>query len=187
MKETKRELRLKIKKSLASLDKDRLRDKSAPLSRFLNHSMQRGRHLTWGVFFPTDKEPKWQMEIDDLESFKLAWPKFKALGEMEFYQCRELDLIPSREFGPEIPCPPPLSKTVPEALVVPALGLTRSGKRLGRGKGYYDRILKTFRGPTIGLCFEEQLCDEIPEEEHDQRVQIVITDKQVLENETVIY
>lgn len=64
-----------------------------------------------------------------------------------------------------------------ELAVVPSLGVTAKGDRLGRGAGYYDRFLKTIpKAKKIGLVFKEQLLDFIPAEKHDVRLHAVISD-----------
>ena len=54
-----------------------------------------------------------------------------------------------------------------------------NGERLGFGKGYYDRFLESFNGITVGLSFEECLSDSIPMEEHDKKIDYLITDKKI--------
>ena len=66
-----------------------------------------------------------------------------------------------------------------DVMVVPGVAFTPAGDRLGRGKGYYDRYMarEGFRAQTIGVCYACQLCDELPVEEHDRRVDMVISAK----------
>ena len=58
--------------------------------------------------------------------------------------------------------------------IIPGRAFTTDGIRLGRGKGYYDRLLPQLACHTIGVCFPFQLLDELPAEPHDQRVDEVI-------------
>lgn len=63
-----------------------------------------------------------------------------------------------------------------DVAVIPGMAFDRSGNRLGRGKGYYDRFLA--RLPhiyIIGVCYDFQLLDEIPAEIHDRKVDEVIS------------
>jgi 5-formyltetrahydrofolate cyclo-ligase len=64
-----------------------------------------------------------------------------------------------------------------EVLVVPALAVARDGVRLGRGGGYYDRALRHARpgAPVVALVFDDELVDALPAEEHDRRVDAVVT------------
>ncbi|MEE8444972.1 MAG: 5-formyltetrahydrofolate cyclo-ligase [Alphaproteobacteria bacterium] len=68
----------------------------------------------------------------------------------------------------------------PLVLLVPLLGVDGAGRRLGYGKGYYDRTLADLRaaGPVvaIGVCFEAQRVREVPAESHDQRLDWVLTE-----------
>lgn len=67
---------------------------------------------------------------------------------------------------------PNASLVVPDLLIVPGLAFTKEGKRLGRGKGHYDRYLSQYHPKTISLAFSWQLFDDLPTEPHD-----VIIDK----------
>ncbi len=62
-----------------------------------------------------------------------------------------------------------------EMVVVPAVAYDRNGNRLGRGKGYYDRLLADTGATKVGVAYDFQLVDEIPTEAHDVRMDIVIT------------
>ena len=61
--------------------------------------------------------------------------------------------------------------------LVPGVAFTRNGDRLGRGKGYYDRFLKTLPPTcfTCGVCFDCQLVDSLPIEPHDVPLDAVVT------------
>ncbi len=58
-----------------------------------------------------------------------------------------------------------------DLVMVPGLAFDRDGHRLGRGKGYYDRLLPRLpNAHRIGVCFPFQLVDSVPSETHDQSV-----------------
>lgn len=69
-----------------------------------------------------------------------------------------------------------------DLIVVPGLAFDRAGNRLGRGGGYYDRFLAQ-PGLTAVRCavaFDEQLVECVPAGPHDQPIDVLVTDKQVL-------
>lgn len=61
-----------------------------------------------------------------------------------------------------------------DLVVVPGLAFTVDGGRLGRGGGHYDRFLAGLPVATVGVCFAEQLVDELPLDPHDVRVDVVL-------------
>lgn len=64
-----------------------------------------------------------------------------------------------------------------DLVFVPALAISRSGTRLGKGKGFYDRALPTFEPlpPVIAVIYEDELVDQLPSESHDRPVDAAIT------------
>lgn len=69
-----------------------------------------------------------------------------------------------------------------DLVVVPALAYDKQGYRLGYGGGYYDRFMAELapQTTTIGLCYQCLLLDEVPQNQYDQSVDVVITEQQVL-------
>lgn len=61
--------------------------------------------------------------------------------------------------------------------IIPGVAFDKQGNRLGRGKGYYDRLLPKIHAPKIGICFGFQLTDKIPTDPHDYPMDEIITEK----------
>lgn len=59
--------------------------------------------------------------------------------------------------------------------IIPGVAFDKTGHRLGRGKGYYDKLLPHISAAKIGICFPFQLIDEVPAESFDIRMNTVIT------------
>ena len=65
---------------------------------------------------------------------------------------------------------------------VPGVAFDLRGNRLGRGKGWYDRLIKELGGAIlVALAYDFQIVDEIPAEEWDQRVHYVITERSIVD------
>lgn len=62
-----------------------------------------------------------------------------------------------------------------DLVVVPGVAFDKEGHRLGRGKGYYDKLLPRIPAVFAGICFPFQLIDKIPVEPFDIRMDTVIT------------
>jgi 5-formyltetrahydrofolate cyclo-ligase len=114
----------------------------------------------------------------------LLWPRMAGRGRLEFAPCRRWeDLIPGR-YG--VLAPPPEQESVAlcgeDLLLVPGVAFDLRGGRLGRGGGYFDRVLGEIRegGPlALGVGFEFQLVEEVPREAHDRAVDAVVTESRL--------
>jgi len=75
-----------------------------------------------------------------------------------------------------------LPLTSADVIIVPGLGWDAQGHRLGHGRGFYDRALKSVaaRSITVGLAFEWQVLENIPTEVHDRPVDLIITENRVI-------
>lgn len=68
-----------------------------------------------------------------------------------------------------------------ELIIVPGIGFDTHGNRIGHGMGYYDRLLKDANNCfKIGLGFQCQIVDYIPADPHDVRIDMVITEKELI-------
>ena len=73
------------------------------------------------------------------------------------------------------------SNVTPDLAVIPLLAFDRDKHRLGRGKGFYDRFLRTFGGKVVALAFSEEEVDFVPTEPHDRSPQVIFTEKERIE------
>ncbi len=62
-----------------------------------------------------------------------------------------------------------------DLILVPGVAFDLQGRRLGRGKGFYDQMLATVRGTTCGVAFDEQIVETIPIEPHDVHLNCILT------------
>ena len=68
-----------------------------------------------------------------------------------------------------------------DLIIIPGVAFDKTGSRIGFGKGYYDKFLKDYDNThKVALAFEEQIVDNVPSEEHDQKVDIIITEKRII-------
>ena len=133
------------------------------------------------LFAPLPDEPDlWPLLAEALHAGKLvALPCFDPATKKYFAaQIRNLtkDLV-SGQFGirePNNSCPViPLNRL--DLILVPGIAFDLHGRRLGRGKGFYDQLLADVRGKTCGVAFDEQIVAEIPMEPHDIPLNCILT------------
>ena len=112
---------------------------------------------------------------------KIAIPSITGKGEMEAVELSP-DMKLKRDDSGFLTVDKEKRKIVrPEAIglvIVPGVAFSEDGHRLGMGGGYYDRFLRESapHAYRAALAFDVQLYDEIPTEEHDEKVDYIITE-----------
>ena len=114
------------------------------------------------------------------------YPRITAdRADLEFV--RRLPDVPLISGTFNIPIPPGndllFELQTTDVVLTPGVGFDRKGRRLGRGKGYYDRA---FRGPLalavrVALAFKFQVIDKIPTSSDDEPVHYIVADDGVLD------
>ncbi|MCD6050833.1 MAG: 5-formyltetrahydrofolate cyclo-ligase [Verrucomicrobia bacterium] len=133
------------------------------------------------MFYPLNDEPDIApLFTQALAAGKtIALPRYNSsLGVYEAALIRNLteDLVPGR-FGVREPSPncPAVPLNQLDLTLVPGIAFDASGRRLGRGKGFYDRLLPGTTGMKLGLAFDWQESDALPAEPHDVELDAVLT------------
>ncbi|PKG25731.1 5-formyltetrahydrofolate cyclo-ligase [Niallia nealsonii] len=130
-------------------------------------------------------------EVDTYEIIRRAWELGKTVSVpkclpktkgMAFRKLTSFDQLETVYSGLQEPIEKATEETASreiDLLIVPGLGFTKEGFRLGFGGGYYDRYLMNYVGKTLSLAFEKQLMADLPIEAHDLPVDKMITNKGV--------
>lgn len=102
---------------------------------------------------------------------------------MDFCFVDDLSELQRGSFGIEEPdSGPAVDGCCIDLIVLPGVAFDRRGRRLGYGQGYYDRYIASLqtRPVTVGLCFEGQLHDGLPHENHDCFVDWIATESEII-------
>nr|WP_274705529.1 5-formyltetrahydrofolate cyclo-ligase [Salipiger pentaromativorans] len=110
-------------------------------------------------------------------------PVIEAQGQPLRFALWEPDMaLVEGAFGARIPEAPEF--VTPEILIVPLVGFTRAGARLGYGGGFYDRTLAGLRraGPVlaIGFAYAAQEAEALPFDPNDQPLDLIVTEREVI-------
>lgn len=115
---------------------------------------------------------------------KVALPVCRdSNGNMDFYYINSLNELKTGSFSVREP-----DTTVCKICadftnclcVVPGIAFDKRGYRLGYGKGYYDRFLKNFTFNSVGLCYNELMVENLPNDEFDVPVDYIVTQDKVV-------
>lgn len=126
-------------------------------------------------------------EVNTVQIIQLAWEQGKRVAvpradfiekTMTFYEIKNFAELEEGDYGLREPVPdvcPVVSFDELDLIIVPGLAFDKDGGRLGFGGGFYDRFLPKVRVKTIALAFSCQLVPLVPTEEHDQKVDDIIS------------
>ena len=133
------------------------------------------------LFAPLSDEPDvWSLIPEAFAASKVvAFPKFDTENNC-YIACQienvEADFLPG-QFGIREPKPEciEISLNRLDFVLVPGVGFDFMGRRLGRGRGFYDRLLAQISGTKCGVGFDEQIVEAIPTEPHDVHLNCILT------------
>ena len=115
-------------------------------------------------------------------------PRFNStVGTYEMVEIEnfERDTKPGR-FAIREPVPQclPMNKSISHSgqllWLVPGIAFDLQGRRLGRGGGYYDRLLAARGGFRVGVAYDWQIVADLPEQAHDQVMDMVVSECRVV-------
>lgn len=174
----KNEIRKQIKflKSRISSDEKKVRselifNELETLKEFINSNVIL---LFWSIsdeVFTHDFIQKWAV------SKKIILPSIKG-DELELKRFTGVkDLVKGASFGIGEPSGKVWNNLEEiDLIIVPGIAFDKNKNRLGRGKAYYDKLLKSTTALKIGVCFDFQFMESVPTDTHDVKMDFVITD-----------
>ncbi len=175
----KTELRAKIRAALGKISPAVRAVESIDLCARLKVQIQSARTVLFFAPLPDELDIWPVLELSLALGTTCALPFFDA--EKKSYCAKEIkklatDIVTGK-FGvrePAASCAKiPLDKF--DLVLVPGLAFDLHGNRLGRSKGFYDRLLIEASGVKCGICHDIQLLENIPTESHDAKVNFVLT------------
>lgn len=184
----KKQIRLEILK----LRNDFVKHKQASLEvaknfyEYIDHVIAPGS--TIAGYYPANSELNILPILENLHKrkFNIVLPVI-ADEYIEFHQWNpSIEMLPSK-YIPNILEPQKGEEyLIPDLVIAPLVACDYLGNRLGGGKGMYDKKITQLRmiNPNllyVGLCYDFQLLDNIPSENHDQKLNIIITESKKIE------
>ncbi|KGA95486.1 hypothetical protein AJ85_20475 [Alkalihalobacillus alcalophilus ATCC 27647 = CGMCC 1.3604] len=131
-------------------------------------------------------------EVDTIELIKECWKASKRVvlprvnfltKEMFFYEVTSFEQLEETKFSlkePNVEKTNRIDINEIDFVLVPGVAFGKRGERLGYGGGFYDRFLAQTNIPKVALAFSFQVFAQIPVEIHDQRVDLIVTENEVI-------
>lgn len=177
-------IRRRLRAVLSGISEQERRDKSRAACQFLMQTdeFQSARVIMLYLSTPT--------ELDTASLALAAWQDEKTVvaPKVSWDQRRMLPIeINSLQSGLALTPPgvrepisgQPIPVNLIDLVIVPGMGFSPAGHRIGRGMGFYDRFLSQsdFIGLSCGLAFEEQIVESLPTLDHDVSLGMLVTDQ----------
>jgi 5-formyltetrahydrofolate cyclo-ligase len=180
----KHELRREMRLKRSSLPLEQLNNVSFVIqSRFLK-SAEYNAAKTVALYMPICSEISTELVLEQgLKDKNIVLPAVSA-DEMVFRKIEGLSDLTCGRFSipePSASCPVVKGEEI-DLFVLPGVAFDFAGFRIGYGKGYYDRFLSGVQKKKVlvGFCFEFQLLELIPSEQHDVKVDMIITEQRII-------
>lgn len=175
--DTKKDIRRSVRAAIKAMGSDDKESQAALLcSAALGHPLLQNARVV-ALFAPLPDEPDISPLISTLyEKCTVVLPRING-DTMDFYPYSPHTMSCGSYGINEPQGGEPVAPSAIDVMLVPGVSFTREGYRLGRGKGYYDRYMSQvgFRAYRIGVCFEQQIVDILPVEEHDVRMDEILS------------
>lgn len=114
---------------------------------------------------------------------RIALPRIDDPGILDIHEHTEDSVLTAGPHGilEPLASAPRVNEPDIDAVLVPAIAFGVDGFRIGYGGGFYDRLLPRFHSGCwrVGVAFDEQIVASVPVEEHDQRVDLIVTPSRV--------
>ena len=137
-----------------------------------------------GAYYPIGSEVQTQDIIQELLSQGKEIFLPRVSGEnMDFKKISDFSSLESGSFDimePKIECE---TLNNLDLILVPTVGITPKGVRLGYGYGFYDRFLANHKTLTISLTLEKQVVKNIPKSDHDVLIDWIVTEDSIIDTQ----
>ena len=179
----KTDIRQRLLKRRQSLSEQDSLESSQVISRKLTElkCVSEAKCIMAYLAFRNEVDLKQFLEFCKEKSLCIALPRITGDGIMESAEYDEKSNLQKNKYGIYEPAEPEaIEKSKIDVIVVPAVAFNKQMYRLGYGGGYYDRFLEDTDAVKIGVCFDFQIVDTLPREQHDIKMDIVISEKRTL-------
>jgi len=173
----KKSLRNRLLEQRDNTSHDLLKIASGKIQKKINKVFAFKNATKIGAYYPIGSEIFTQDIIQELLSNGKEVYLPKVIGnDLEFRKISDFSSLETGSFDimePKEDCP---TNNELDVILVPTVGISQTGVRLGYGHGFYDRFLAKHNTVTISLTLEKQVVKNIPKSEHDIIMNWIVTE-----------
>jgi 5-formyltetrahydrofolate cyclo-ligase len=173
----KEEVRKKMMKQRNALSEEERKELDAKIGRVLFEEEKFKKARAVAIYRPI------ATQVDTKEITLQAQKQKKEIlipvtnHEIELFRFTGFDKLKKGKYGILEPTERIASSMEPDVVVIPGIAFGLCMHRIGYGKGYYDKLLRTLASYRIGICHDFQVMEKLPSHEDDERMDLIITDK----------
>ena len=173
----KKELRRQIREKKRQMTPQQIEFASKQLCEMFAATEQYRRAKTVYGYLPYNQEVRTVGLLEQAlrDGKRVAVPKIYG-EEMKFIYLDDLSKVEKNSYGiPEPVSDAPVADDSTALVLMPGLAFTKKGDRMGYGGGFYDKFLSSEPDhPTVALCYDFQIVEQIPTDDYDIPVDMVL-------------
>ncbi len=154
----------------------------APLTNLINKNFK-SQKINLSLYYPSSFEVNVLkfFNLNNSNRIKVNLPVITEKNNMKFCRWKNRDILKVNKFGMLEPSNTSVS-IVPKIMLIPLLAFDNQNYRLGYGGGYYDKYLNKYLKAnknilTIGIAFSFQKHNKLPNNSHDVKLDLILTEK----------
>lgn len=127
-----------------------------------------------GIYYPLKYEINLINLVEYYQDKKFYLPQTKEI--LKFCKYSINDTLVNGPFNTKEPIGTSIDINIMDCIIIPCVAITNESKRIGYGKGYYDKTLENYKGLKIGICYREYCNLDVVSDEYDLIMDVVIYD-----------
>ncbi len=175
---TKKEIRKEMLKKRDALQKGYVKKQSEKVFKLLKTINAFLNAESFFIYVDFRNEIKTDKIINFLKNKLVLLPK---IGGEEMYAVKKEEETKLNKYGILEPKSSNAYTGKIDVCIIPLVACSKKGDRIGFGKGYYDKFLKSTNSLKIGLAYSWQVLDNFESEPFDEKLDIIVTEKEIIE------
>ena len=183
--QTKQRLRTELKKKRLALTKTKVTTLSKQILTRLTKTKEYRKAKTILLYHPIQNEVDPTPLFSKNKTKTFCLPRIcRKTNHLHIHKITNPQTLKTGRFNIQEPgtTHPIIARKNIDLVITPGLAFDKQGHRIGYGKGYFDRLFKNLstKAFKLALAYDFQIIENVPAEKHDQKVNLIITEKRTI-------